>query len=148
VFEVLKRSCVLGFFVVILGFSLWLFVSGALDIHRAHSLERAVAHFSHATCSQLEASAISHHSKHGTSYTPELRCAYRVDGREYETNTHVADMGRAFDSREQAVAAAELRRLEMGSAFYDPDEPARAVLFPDVTYDGWDWELVARSCHS
>lgn len=76
----------------------------------------------------------------GTRFYPEMTYRYAVDGAVYENALHRYGSGTrstpAF-SNADAAAAHGRRTYEIGAAvtvFYDPDDPARAVLAPRA---GW-----------
>ncbi len=141
--EVLKRLVVGLFLLGILVVSLGLVITGVADIVASRELARDVGRFVATPCVRLDARALRHHSKRTDVFAPQLLCTYRVAGRDYQVDSHFVNLGRWFDTADQAVGAAELHRSTMDRAFYDPAAPARAVLSLDISYDHWDWGQIA-----
>jgi len=74
----------------------------------------------------------------GRTYVPRIRYAYEVGGRRHESRQFDV-MGRE-GSRMRGESQAFLDRFQVGqkvTAYHDPEDPARAVLFREVGAQGY-----------
>ena len=77
-----------------------------------------------------------------TSYSPRVTYTYSVSGQQYASDQVVVGARRHYPSRARAEAKLAYRSGQQVTAFYNPDNPAQAVLEAGATRGVWGTLLI------
>jgi hypothetical protein len=110
----------------------------------AQALATDAADFAETPCSNIITTAERHSDRHAAFYRPRFICEYTVGGETYQ----IDDPNPALElvTRPTLSAARETAREYAAKypprAYYDPNNPARAVMSRYVVVDRSEWLLV------
>lgn len=114
------------------------------DLLAAEALATDAAEFIQTPCTKVIPTAVRHVQRHTAYYRPRFICEYVVDGQAYrleDPNPALELVSKPTESTARETAREYAARYPP-RAYYDPHDPARAVMSRYVDVDRSQWLLV------